>query len=353
MHNDEFGNILIHWYQEHRRDLPWRSYRDPYVIWLSEIILQQTRIEQGLPYFEQFLKHFPSVQDLAAADEDLVLKLWQGLGYYSRARNLHFTAEYITDELEGRFPKTYKELLKLKGVGKYTAAAIASIAYEERVAVVDGNVIRVIARLYGINKPVDDPKVKTRIEKIAQELLKAHQPSEFNQGMMEFGALHCTPRQAKCGSCPFATSCIALQANQVSELPFKQKKIKRRSRYLHFLVVTAGDKTLIDRRGNDDIWRGLFQFPLIESESDLELSDREIQKHLQTPGTNILRVNKVGKHVLSHQDLHARFYHLSTRELPLSTFRIADQSELHTFALPRLIDRYLENYRLTDGKKRV
>jgi A/G-specific adenine glycosylase len=291
------------------------------------------------------------VEELADAPEDQVLKLWQGLGYYSRARNLHKAAKFIAHELNGRFPDRYDDILKLPGVGPYTAAAIASIVFGEEKAVVDGNVIRVISRLFGISAPVDLPATRKEIEGIASLLIKGQNPSDFNQAIMEFGALQCTPKQAQCQVCKLKAHCWAFHNAAVETLPKKSKKVKRRTRYFHFVIAHTPADLLLERRGDGDIWGGLYQFPLIETADDRELLTEEIQSKLELEG-QVTRVNKAQKHVLSHQDLHARFYHMKSRALNTAKFMLVSAAELHTFALPRLIDRYLENYDLQTGKKR-
>lgn len=343
---------LIAWYKENQRILPWRKDVSAYTTWLSEIILQQTRVEQGLPYFNRFAAAFPTVDDLAEASEDHVLKLWQGLGYYSRARNLHKAARVIVDEHNGRFPESYDEIIQLPGIGPYTAAAIASIAFGEEKAVVDGNVIRVISRLFGIMEAVDAPSTRKVIESLVAELIQNQDPSDFNQGIMEFGALQCTPKQASCPTCPLQHHCWAFAQGRVHEIPQKAKKVKRRSRYFHFLVVNGSNKILIEQRGEKDIWTGLYQFPMIETSVNRELTPSEILSETALQG-KLKRVNAVGKHVLSHQDLFARFYHLEATPENGMRFQLVTVEELHTFALPRLIDRYLENYDISSGKKRL
>lgn len=342
---------LMAWYQDNKRDLPWREDPVPYKVWLSEIILQQTRVEQGLPYFHRFVDQFPDVIALAIAKEDDVLKLWQGLGYYSRARNLHKAAKIITQTLHGVFPNRYDELIKLPGVGSYTAAAIASIAFNESKAVVDGNVIRVITRLFGIVEPADDKSTLSKIQKISSELLLNQNPSDFNQAMMEFGALQCIPRNPDCSQCPLRASCIANATQMVENLPLKLKKIKRRNRHFHFAILTDGINILVDQRKQKDIWEGLYQFPVIEKSESILLNSEELLTLTNCKG-NLLRVNEVKKHVLTHQDIYAHFYHFKSDNLSSSKFQLVSLSELHTFAWPRLIDRYIENYVIESGKKR-
>jgi A/G-specific adenine glycosylase len=347
-----FQHILLQWFNVHRRDLPWRRDQDPYRIWLSEVILQQTRVDQGTAYFERFTEAFPTVHDLAAAPEDLVLRLWQGLGYYNRARNLHRAAKQIVDAFDGQFPNNYDQLIQLKGVGPYTAAAIASIAFGQPIAVLDGNVMRVITRLQGIDAPIDDRAVLRTLETTAQAWLNTHNPGDHNQAMMEFGATVCTPKQPQCGTCMFASSCRAHAQGIVDRIPWKQRKTKRRSRYLHFLVAARGHTTMIEKRDDHDIWAGLYQFPLKESDEDTEVDWLSWSEELGLKNARLTRCNTLSKHVLSHQDLFARVYHITCDELNHSDYTLATFGELHTFALPRLLDRYLENHDPSTGKKR-
>ena len=259
-----FTTHLLQWASQHERHLPWKESKNPYYIWLSEIILQQTRVEQGLPYYLKFVEHYPTVFDLANATEDEVLKDWEGLGYYSRARNLHAAAKYIATELDGHFPDTYDSILKLKGVGPYTAAAIASFAFQLPYAVVDGNVYRVLSRFFGMDTPIDSTIGKKQFANLAQQLLDPTKPDVYNQAIMDFGATWCTPKQAKCNKCPLSEQCAAFQTNRVEKYPIKQKKLKKRTRYFHYLIFNYSGQTWIEKRAGKDIWQGLYQFPLIE-----------------------------------------------------------------------------------------
>ena len=313
----KFSNVLIKWYLQNKRSLPWRETRDPYHIWLSEIILQQTRVAQGLPYYEAFLKQFPHVKALAKTNEEEILKLWQGLGYYSRARNLHFTAKQISEELNGEFPKDYKGLLKLKGVGEYTAAAIASFSYKEPVAVLDGNVFRVLSRYFGIDLDISQSKTKSEFQKLAQSLLPKNKADVFNQAIMEFGALQCVPKNPNCNDCVFNSSCFALQKNAVGNLPFKSKRTKNRKRFLNYLILEdLKQNIIVEKRTGNDIWRNLFQFPLIEefeernSNITMEFISNFKFNDKQPIKFQVLNEAYI-KHKLSHQDLHIRFYKLS------------------------------------------
>ena len=251
--------------------MPWRNTTNPYYIWLSEIILQQTRVAQGTSYYLKFIEHFSTIQDLANADEQLVLKLWQGLGYYSRARNLHFTAQHIVNDLDGKFPNTYKELVKLKGVGDYTASAIASICFNESTAVVDGNVYRLLSRYYGIKTPINSSQGIKEFKELAQRLIDQNNPATHNQAIMEFGARMCRPQNPDCETCPFNDSCVALELKKIKELPVKDKKSKIRKRFFNYIVLLTDDgKTILNQRTEKGIWRNLYEFPLIESDSIID-----------------------------------------------------------------------------------
>lgn len=311
-----FSNRLIQWYLENKRDLPWRNTTNPYNIWLSEIILQQTRVAQGLPYYLRFVETFPTVFDLANASEEQVLKLWQGLGYYSRGRNLHQTAQIIVKEYNGIFPNTYKELLLLKGVGTYTAAAIASFSQKEVVPVVDGNVFRVLARYFDVDTDISSAPAKKEFTALANEIIDRKRPDLFNQAMMEFGALQCVPKNPNCLECIFNESCAALQKKKVDLLPIKLKKTKVTERFFNYLVLEDEvGNLLIQQRTSKGIWHNLYEFPLIESEK--ELNEKELSEKFSTVSflTNKLISMKPFDeksilHILSHQRLKIRFWEL-------------------------------------------
>lgn len=309
-----FSKTLIKWYLQNKRDLPWRNTTNPYHIWLSEIMLQQTRVAQGLPYFLSFTSSFPTVFDLAKADEEQVLKLWQGLGYYSRARNLHGTAKYIASELNGIFPNNYNDLLKLKGVGEYTAAAIASFSHNEVVPVVDGNVFRVLSRYFDIETDIASTSAKKEFTALAKELIPKNNPAIFNQAIMEFGALQCAPKNPDCEICVLNSGCLALKYDKVNELPVKLKKTKVRNRYFHYLIFSDENQDVIIRkRVEKGIWQNLYEFPLIETidEVDFDIVSKLILEKNTTKNA-ILSIKPLNKskilHKLSHQHLFIDFY---------------------------------------------
>lgn len=340
----KFYNTLIYWYLQNNRELPWRKTKNPYFIWLSEIMLQQTRVAQGLSYYMKFTSSFPTVFDLANADESTVLKMWQGLGYYSRARNLHYSAKVIANELNGEFPSTYKEIIKLKGIGDYTASAIASICFNEPAAVVDGNVYRVLSRYYGINTPINSTKGIKEFKILAQSLIDTKQPGTFNQAIMDFGALHCKPQNPLCDSCPLADSCIALEKKLTKELPVKEKKIKIKKRFFNFIVIkTQDNKTIIEERKGKGIWQGLYQFPLIESNKNLNKEDliaTDDFKNLFPDETTISLFNqKEIVHKLSHQHLYTQFWIVETNKHKNATTL---WQNIQDFPVPILIANFLE-----------
>jgi A/G-specific adenine glycosylase len=341
----EFSNVLIQWYLHNKRDLPWRNTTNPYHIWLSEIMLQQTRVAQGMPYFLSFIDTFPTVFDLAKADEEQVLKLWQGLGYYSRARNLHKTAQYIATELAGVFPNNYKDLLELKGVGEYTAAAIASFSYGEPVAVVDGNVFRVLSRYFDIETDIALASAKKEFAALAFELMPKDNPATFNQAIMEFGALQCVPKSPNCSICIFNESCLALQKKKVDQLPLKSKKLKVRNRYFNYLVVCdENENTIIQKRTSKGIWQNLYEFPLIETdvvESFEYVVDRiENEFFVNESVESVMEYNADSIiHKLSHQHLHIKFWKVNIKGV------IKDgvgATSLKTFPFPIVIHNFIE-----------
>lgn len=342
-----FTKTLKHWYTEHKRELPWRETRNPYYIWLSEIIMQQTQIKQGLPYYNLFVANFPTVFDLAKAQESEVLKLWQGLGYYSRARHLHFSANYIVKNFQGEFPKTYKDLLKLKGVGDYTASAIASICYNEPTATVDGNVYRVLSRYFGIDTPINSSQGIKVFKTLAQRLLPKDKIGDYNQAVMEFGATLCKPKNPNCKVCPLNVTCVALQLNRIKEFPVKMNKTKISKKYFNFLVFASeNNKTILEQRVKKGIWQNLYQFPLIETTESLTEDDFNRNKNVQSliNGTkyNFSLYNDTEiVHKLSHQHLYIKFWILKVKQLPQKGI---DISKIKSFPVPVLIDRFIEEF---------
>jgi A/G-specific adenine glycosylase len=339
--NQLFSNSIISWYQENPRNLPWRETQDPYKIWLSEIILQQTRVAQGLPYFLAFSEAYPTVQALAEAPESEVLRLWQGLGYYSRARNLHACAKYIWNELGGIFPNSYASLIQLKGVGSYTAAAISSFAFGEVQAVVDGNVFRVLARYFGIPTDIASSKGKKEFEALANQLIPQNAPGEFNQAMMDFGSRCCTPKNPTCNLCPLAKSCFAFQKDLIPSLPVKINKTKVKERVLNYLVMHCAGKVVWNKRDQGDIWTGLYDFPLLEQEN---FPWKENLAREAVP------FSKKYRHLLSHQRILGSFWELQLSPDKLAKltqwcqnegFELIDLREIDALPKPKLIVRYL------------
>jgi len=341
----KFSNLLIQWYLQNKRDLPWRNTSDPYHIWLSEIMLQQTRVAQGTPYFLSFVDAFPTVFDLAKADEEQVLKLWQGLGYYSRARNLHKTAQYVATELNGVFPDNYNDLLGLKGVGEYTAAAIASFSYGEVVPVVDGNVFRVLSRYFDVETDIALASAKKEFAALAFELMPKDNPAIFNQAIMEFGALQCVPKSPNCGVCVFNESCAALQKKKVDQLPVKSKKLKVRNRYFNYLVVSDDNEdTIIQKRTSKGIWQNLYEFPLIETEAveNYDYIVERIENEFfvnETVGSVMEYNEKSIIHKLSHQHLHIKFWKVNIKGVVENG---TDAETLRTFPFPIVIHNFIE-----------
>jgi A/G-specific adenine glycosylase len=334
---------LTDWYYRNKRPLPWRQSKDPYNIWLSEVIMQQTRIAQGTAYYLRFVKTFPSVHELANAPLDAVLKLWEGLGYYSRARNLHQAANQIVSEYAGEFPSTYDELLTIKGIGPYTAAAIASICFNRHKAVVDGNVFRVLARLKGIDLPINSTSGRKRFQQEADALiLQTDMPGDFNQAMMEFGAIHCTPKKPLCATCDFQQICVAYTTGAVEKLPVKQKAKPLRNRYLHYLVAQTGEMIWIQQREQGDIWSHLFEFPLYESEKQINQPKKlalEIGLKAQKPS----RLAGPIKHILSHQRLHITFWRVDSDEgATFERAKCIPVRQLEHLALPIALKRFVD-----------
>lgn len=343
-----FSKKLIIWYLEHKRDLPWRETKAPYFIWLSEIMLQQTRVNQGLPYYLKFIKAFPTIKALADASEDQVLKLWQGLGYYSRARNLHSTAKYIAYECDGLFPQNYDDLLALKGVGDYTASAIASICFDAPTAVVDGNVYRVLSRVFGIDTPINTTQGIKEFKTLAQQLLDYNDPGTYNQAIMEFGAGYCVPQNPHCDQCIFASNCEAYSAKKVSQLPVKLKKSRVKKRYFNYIVLLSeNERTQLEQRNQKGIWQQLYEFPLIETTAEATAEAlmatkryKELSKKYNIESLSLYN-EEVVVHKLSHQHLYTRFWIAEvSEEIELNTAI----SKVTDYAVPVLIANFISEF---------
>ncbi|MFD2903017.1 A/G-specific adenine glycosylase [Sphingobacterium anhuiense] len=347
-----FAKKIIEWYHDHQRDLPWRNTRDAYKIWLSEIILQQTRVEQGMPYYLRFVDRYADVLAFANASEDDILHLWQGLGYYSRGRNMHKAAGIVRDMYQGEFPKSYVELIKLPGVGEYTAAAISSFSNDEPQAVLDGNVFRVLSRYFGVETAINTPAGKKIFMQLAKDNLDRDYPALYNQAIMDFGALHCKPKSPLCGECELQLDCFAYTHGMVADLPVKIKAKKSRNRYFHYFIIQKDDEILMSKRGASDVWENLYEFPMIETSEALE--GLEITAHpefLALFGTEVtislLQRNK--KHVLSHQNIYATFYSvLSSRDLEKKkvNWNYVLLKDLDKLAKHKLIFSFLETAKL-------
>ncbi|TFF40407.1 A/G-specific adenine glycosylase [Mucilaginibacter psychrotolerans] len=344
----DLSTELIDWYQQNKRDLPWRNTTDAYLIWLSEIILQQTRVEQGMPYYYRFAEKYPTVSHFAKAPEDDILKLWQGLGYYSRGRNMLKTAQLVQQQYNGVFPTTYQELIKLKGIGEYTAAAISSFSANEPRAVVDGNVYRVLARFFGIDEPINSPKGKKLFQQLADEALNRQHPALHNQAMMEFGAMLCKPRNPACGICPVRLGCVAFASNATTALPVKLKTVKVRKRFFNYLLITDGGNLLMNKRGEGDIWANMYDLPLIETDGLMEP-----EALLQLPeivdffGENAVIKQKttVIKHILTHQQLFIRFVILDVAPLKLKkNWFYTTVRNTENLAMPKTIFIFIKDF---------
>lgn len=343
----QFSQVISKWYGQNKRDLPWRNTQDPFRIWLSEIILQQTRVDQGLKYYLNFVNEFDTVHELAESKEEVILKLWQGLGYYSRARNLHFTAIYISKELNGEFPKNFKGLLTLKGVGIYTAAAIASFCYEEKVAVLDGNVFRVLSRVFGIEDPINTTNGEKTFRQLSHELLPISNVSTYNQGIMEFGALQCTPKNPKCETCPLNTKCEALRTNRVKELPFKLRKIKVKEVYMSFIVLITKTGTVLRKRDMPGIWRNLYEFPSFVTSSFDKTKDEQNQflDRIGVDSKSLEYASSEYKHLLSHQKIHAHFFVYRMEKIPdAMKEQVVAFEELLALPIHRLMEKFISDH---------
>ena len=342
-----FADELVRWYLDNKRDLPWRNTTDAYIIWLSEIILQQTRVEQGMPYFYRFAERYPTVSDFAAVDEDDILKLWQGLGYYSRGRNMLKTAREVVEQYNGVFPQQYDELIKLKGIGEYTASAIASFSANEAKAVVDGNVYRVLARYFGIDEPINSPKGKKNFQALANELLNHDHPGLHNQAMMEFGAMLCKPKNPGCGICPVRTGCFAFKNNATTALPVKLKTIKVRERFFNYFLIINNNEILLNKRDEKDIWANLYDMPLIETNELLPLNNIVLLPETIAyfgKEIEIQEVSQIYKHILTHQHLIVRFITLQPKIVNMqSGWFFTDVKTIEKFALPKIIFIFIKN----------
>ena len=350
----KFSEKIIDWYLQNKRELPWRNTQNPYYIWLSEIILQQTRVVQGMDYYYAFIEKYPTIIDLANASEEEVLKTWQGLGYYTRARNLHATANYIKDNYKGIFPQKYEEILKLKGIGKYTAAAIASFAFKQSYPVVDGNVYRFISRLKGIFTPINTEKAYTEFHSLLEKEIDSKQPDLFNHAIMELGAMVCKPLNPLCQECPFSSECYALRNEKIKELPLKNKLKAQEHRYFYFIVLKIENKneyyTLLRKRVHKDIWQNLYEFPYFETKNELDSINLTNELNVvlnkwDIDNYNIVRISGETKHQLSHQTIHAFFMEISTNQPPQipENYIVIHSTEIQNFPISALIDKYLKN----------
>ncbi len=343
-----FNYLILSYFDKNKRDLPWRDTKDAFRIWLSEIILQQTRVDQGMKFYNNFIHEFETIFDLANADEQKVLKLWQGLGYYSRARNLHFTSQYIANELKGKFPDNFNDLKELKGVGDYTAAAIASIVYNEAVPAVDGNMFRVFARYFNIDDDISLPKTKKIFWDLGLEIIDQKRPGDFNQAVMDLGATVCTPKLAKCDSCPLNESCEALRLNKVNELPVKLKKVKVTNRHLHFIVIENEGEIALSKRIGKDVWLNLYTFPKIETDTDLLDKGWVFEHNLEDK----LSFISEEKHILSHQNLFIKYWKLNVSLKDINHFKqdldfeMISLNDLEHYPLPKPIEKFINKHYL-------
>ena len=338
MNENYFSNTLINWYESNKRDLPWRNTIDPYKIWISEIILQQTRVKQGLPYYNKFITTFPTVRDLANANEKDVLKLWQGLGYYSRARNMHESAKHILNELNGIFPTNYNDIKKLKGVGEYTAAAISSFCYKEKKAVLDGNVYRLLSRFFGVETPIDSSRGKKEFTELLENLISTDKPDIFNQSIMEFGAIQCTPKSPICSECHWQEKCIAYNTSKVHILPIKSKKVKQRIRYFNYMVYKKDKNYFIQKRINKDIWQNMYEFPLLETKTEItDLPLKQIEDGY---------INSVKKftHLLSHQKIFVTFWEIHLQKnINSNQYVVVNKNIINDYPFPKIVENYIKN----------
>lgn len=355
MNYQDFRRRLLAWAEQVERPLPWKGQRDPYLIWLSEVLLQQTRVAQGMPYYLRFMERFPDVHALAAAEPDEVMKLWEGLGYYSRARNLMQTARLVAADYGGEFPREYEALRKLPGIGSYTAAAIASFAFHAPHAVLDGNVFRVLSRFFGISEPIDTTEGRRRFENLAQEVLDKDNPAAYNQAIMDFGALCCTPRNPNCSTCPLQSDCSANRSGIVQQLPIKSRSLQKRDRFFHYFVIRQEGRVGIQRREGKDIWQHLYEFPMVEL-SQMEADPTLLASHPQWPlGLDaalweICSISGTYKQTLTHQHICAVFFEIDAKPQFTSLSPIlfmVEHEKLNNFAFPKLIDTFLNDQTLS------
>lgn len=332
----QFAHTLTAWYEENKRSLPWRGERDPYKIWVSEIILQQTRVQQGWDYYLRFIDTFPDIQSLADATEEEVLRVWQGLGYYSRARNMHCAAQQIITGHNGRFPSTYDEIRALKGIGDYTAAAISSIAFALPHPAVDGNVLRIVSRIFGVCEDISQNKTRKKITAICEKLIDKENPGAFNQALMDFGATQCTPQNPQCSSCPFQTECYAFGQNMTNTLPIKSNNIVKKERYLHFVCYIHNSSIILERRSRKDIWRNMYQFPMTETSDAKPLPQ-------MTPTLCI-------REVLTHQIIHASFYIKPVQKFPAlkADQIIANITDMEKYPMPKIMVEFIKKTELSN-----
>jgi A/G-specific adenine glycosylase len=345
-----FSETILKWNQfENKRDMPWKGEKDPYKIWVSEIILQQTRVQQGLEYYKSFIKVLPDVKSLATASEQKIYKLWEGLGYYSRCRNLIESAKYINEKLNGVFPEKYEDILSLKGIGEYTASAIASFAFNQPYAVLDGNVFRVLGRFFGIHIPVDTIPGKKIFSTLAGELIDVVNPSLYNQSIMDFGAVICKPALPLCDTCPLKKKCIAYKKGQVNILPVKEKTIKRRERFFNYLVIEQNNKIYVNQRTDKDIWQNLYEFILIETDKliseDNLFATQMFTSLFKGNNYNVIKISKTYSQKLTHQTITGRFYHITIKnsKAPLKMYRLISAKELSLLPFPKFITSYLKD----------
>lgn len=347
---ESFRKSLLEWYQKNKRDLPWRQTRDPYVIWITEIIFQQTRIEQGLPYYYRFIEKIPDIQSLARATEDEVMKVWQGLGYYSRARNMQETAKVVAEQFQGVFPEDYSALKKLKGIGDYTASLIASVCFGQPYAVLDGNVFRVVSRIKSISEPINTTGGKKVFQQECNSLLDKQNPGDFNQAMMELGALICKPQQPECPVCPVADFCLAFKQNTQATFPVKLPREKLKERFLSFIFIRSGEKILIGKRNTNDIWKSLYQLPLIEKQKLEGITKEEISQLLDIH-VNEVKLIAETTHLLTHRKLYISFYEaMVENEIDASNgYNWVESNMLRNYAFPKPVERFLDGILKDNG----